>query len=316
MEFLGLRRRHIVLGGFVLLAACQGNMGSTPPVAPAGGYTPNSQSAAATRGESVNATSTETLSPSTAQLVFPPVGGFELTIQLHNPSPSPWPSPSSAARRGKNHATAPAPTLTPSPSPSPSIQPVASPRVSGKKKNGFGKSPVGSQHFIDLTLTVYPDGAPDAPTAEPSAVPLLLRHALVRGDIHSQDAFTLPSLSGVSFTLAKREQVAGRAFSIAVFEEHKHKKHSQIAADLNGSMDASGVVRTTSSSKAMLFEADHRYAIILYAEDLAPVAPAAAPRPSGQNGAAPMGGAPVTGGSPVPSPGLSAAGLQGATMIR
>jgi hypothetical protein len=317
MGFLGLRRRQIALCGFVFLVACQGNMGSTPPVAPAGGYTPSNQSAAAVREQSVNATSTVTLSPNTEQLVFPPVGGFELTIQLHSPSPTPVPSPSIASRRGKKKAATSVPTImptvVPSPSPSPSVQPVASPSRTGKKKKGFGKASAGSQHFVDLTLTVYPNSAPGAPTAEPSAVPVLVRNALVRGEVHSQDALTLPSLGVVSFTLAKREQAPGRAFSIAVFEERKHRKNFQIAADVNSSADANGVVRVASSSKAILFEANHRYSIILYAEDLAPVAPPVAPpRPTGfQNGAAPS-----PGGSAVPSPGLSAGGLQGAILIR
>jgi hypothetical protein len=316
MGFLGLHRRHIALGCVLFLAACQGNMGTTPPVAPAAGYTPSNQSAAAVRGQSVNATATVTLSPTTAQLVFPVVGGFGLTIQLHSPSPSPVPSPSLVSRRGKKKAAIPRPMLVPSPSPSPSplpsVQASASPGPSGKKKKTFAKSPAVSQHFVDLTLTVYPDSAPDAPTAEPSTAPVLVRHAIVRGDIRSQDVLTLPSLGVLSFTLAKREEAAGRAFSIAVFEAHKHRKNSQIAADINVSADANGIVHAANIPKTITLEADHRYAIILYADDLAPVAAPVAPKPTGAQGAA----TPTSAYSLAPSPGLSNAALQGATLIR
>jgi hypothetical protein len=137
----------------------------------------------------------------------------------------------------------------------------------------------------------------------------------MRGDLHAQDALTLPSLDVLSFTLAKREQVPGRAFSIAVFEERKHRKTSQLAADVNGTADQNGVVRVASSSKALAFAADHHYAIILYAEDLAPTPAPVVPTPSGMPSTFPSASA-SPGPSPSPSSGFGNAPLQGGTLIR
>jgi hypothetical protein len=275
MEFLRLRFRYIMaLVCMVFPAACQGNMGSTPPVQPGGQYKPGGQMGAlSAMRQSVSANASVTLSPDTVVVNFPPVASFGIVLQLHSPSPTPTPVPT--AVHGRKFTKRP---LRASPSPSPvatvalSPSPVASASLSGRKRKGSGMAAV-STHLADLVLTVYPDDAPNAPTAPPSMPPILIRHALLRGEVHAQDAFTLPSLNAVSFILAKREQLAERVFTVAVIEEHKHKRTEQLAFDMNATMDAGGVVRSTLTSPALQFAANHRYVFVLYAEDLAPAVP-------------------------------------------
>jgi hypothetical protein len=283
MEFLRPRFRYIMaLVCMVLPAACQGNMGTTPPVQPGGQYTPGGQMGAlSAMRQSVSANASVTLAPDTVAVNFPPVAGFGIVLQLHSPSPTPTPIPTAMHMHRKFMRKKPSPSpvatvaLSPSPVASASLEPAP-----GRKRKGSGTAAV-STHLADLVLTVYPDDAPNAPTAPPSMPPILIRHALLRGEVHAQDAFTLPSLNALSFILAKREQLAERAFTVAVIEEHKHKKIEQLAVDMNATMDAGGVVRSALTSPVLRFAANHRYVFVLYAEDLAPPVPQVKTVPSG-----------------------------------
>jgi hypothetical protein len=212
-----------------------------------------------------------------------------------SPSPSPVPSPSPSAEV----------LFSPSPSVSESLAATAQP---GRKK----KHADASSHQVELTFTVYPDSAPGAPTSAPSMPPILVRHALLQGNLHAQDPITLPSLRSLVFTLAKREQITGRGFTVAVIEERKHRKTAQVAFDINATMDADGVVRSERSSPPLVLEAEHRYAFILYADDPGPgatPAPLSSFEPSpgtsvGAQSTSSPASSPVPRSSPSPAKGL------------
>jgi hypothetical protein len=305
-----LHRGRVLIGSILFLAACQGNM-ATPPVTPQGQYAPGGQlgAASAIRGQSVSAAATATLEPDTPALDFPPIAGFGLIVQLHSPSPTPTPRSAAAASRlarKKNPHGAPSPAPTPTVTPSPEVTASPSPTITAPPPNRkhHGGAPVVPTHQVSLTFTVYPEAAPPAPTAPPSTQPVLQRRPLLLGNLHAEDAVTLPSLSALSFTLAKREQLAGRGFTVAIFEERKHRKVAQIAFDKDAVMSAAGVVRSALSSLPIPLEADHRYAFVLYADEPAPIAasalPAVTPAPTGL--------------SPTPSPSSLGGVFSGSTL--
>jgi hypothetical protein len=115
--------------------------------------------------------------------------------------------------------------------------------------------------------------------------PLPVRHAVLRAEIQSQGPMTIPSLDSLLFTLPATELVTGRGFSVLVLEQGKHKRETVLLSDTNATLDTTNnVIHTSAGLGPIVLQANHRYAAVLYADDLIvtpPPIPSGAPRPYG-----------------------------------
>ncbi len=298
-----------------LLAACQGNVGSSYPSASLPQLSPNpgQNYSSAQRQSRTIAANTNVRSDDDA-LDFPVVDGFGLRLVLREggaftPAPLGTGSPSSpgpggtAASRTALGAQTPAPSASapsaPAPSPSASVSPSASARPGGAAGTGTPKpaasaTPVPAK--AELKLTTYPDNAPELP----ATAGLAPRRALVRGYLVLQRDVTVLGPGAFEFVLPPAERPAGRAFTIAVYESLKHGKLKLLAQDPDAALAAERVRGAAASEGPMLLHRGRGYVAILYASDVAPL--------TGQT-QAPQFGQPQGGFTPPPgqaSPGAPA----------
>lgn len=297
MIFSRLVRTSVVVGA-AALAACQGNVGngglSIPQAAPYGNpQGPGGAPAAASRQHTLDGA--VTLAPGTNEIPLPAVDGFAIALELGTPPPSVAPSAavsaSPAARRGTSRASllgqpAEAATLAPSspplPAPSPSPTPQASTPAGGASQapaaaaSGTVASPspgASAAAKIATKTTVYPNGAPGAPTpkATGDVQTFVKRTAIVRGYVQAAAPISLYGLGAIRFTIPADEAKPGRGFTVAVFEAGR-KHHEALVASDAGATFANGVVSATQTDPLVLKKTTG-YLILLYGDEL-PATPA------------------------------------------
>lgn len=307
MRFFRFRGKQAAFALAVLVTACQGSMGTTPPVTslPAqnaqGGAGQTTQSAV--QGQTVSAGATVTLAPDLASLNFPSIGGFSLSVALHSPSPTP--SAHTLSKKASKKRSA---------SPSPSPTPLPSPAVTST--SALSAKP----YTVDLSLTTYPNGAPSAPTPLPSESALPVRHALVRAELQARGDLTLPSLDAFSFVVPKAESASEHNFSIAVFELLKRKKTSLLIASTHASLGTDGSVHTNGMTQPIALNANRRYAVVLYGDYV--LVGLTAPASFAPNGSFAPGVTPswspgaVLSAAPLASPAYGAPPIGGGILVR
>jgi hypothetical protein len=279
----------------VALAACQGSIGSTPPVAaPQVGANPQGQVAGvggpgASRAKT--AEGTVKYSKDMAAISFPIAEGYGARVVIAS-SPSPSASPSSSAKA--SGGASPSASVSASASASASASPSVSP--SGKTTPSPQPTKKASVPLITLKLSVYPEDVPLGPTPDPEAspepTPIQDRSAIVRAYFKAPGALKLPSLDAVKFTVPLDEIVTGRGFSIAFYMIPDKMAVSQplLGGHKDGTMriayttaaivDAkTGVIEAGPGFDPITISANTAYAAVLYGDPEA----IAGPGPNGQN---------------------------------
>ncbi len=278
-----LRKIAYVMAGAAALgiAACSGNLGTGSGLPAPPGYAVSPSAVAANVSREHTTAGVITLTKDETTLKFPASTGFGLEIDLGTPGPK--------ATGGAPHAVKGLPTPSPSPSPSPSASPA------GKGKPTPAPTPSGPK--IDTKVTVFPQDAPAAPTPEPTGEvqSFAQRVPIVRGYMMSQTEIKLSSLAAIRFILPKDERPDGRGFSIALFEQHKHRKYGLVGWEPEATID-DGDVSAADATTPVTLKKKMGYVIVLYGDDLEPT-----PVPRGQY--APPGNNPFVTPQPSGMPG-------------
>lgn len=311
-------RPYAWLSAFALLAACQGNVGSSYPSASLPQLSPNpGQYGAAALRQSRSVTANAQVKADDPSIEFPAVDGFGLSLILRDGvggTASPGPAASGATPRGSGAPASappapsatpgPARSATPSPASSATLSPAPSASASGAPPKGATPSPSPASTTpgvkVEAKLTTFPDGAPELTAAAGSAP----RRALVKGYVVAQRDLAVRGPSAFEFILPPNERTGDRGFTIAVYESLKRNRLKLIAQDPGGVLAGERVRSGADPSAApLLLHRGRGYIAILYASDLVPT-----PAPPGTfpNGGAGGRFSPVPG--TLPSPGGSPPG--------
>jgi hypothetical protein len=308
-------KRAAFVGLAILLAACQGSIGSTPPVsapaipANAQGAVPGVGGPGASRAKTSEAA--VKYSKDLAAVSFPVTEGYGLQIVL-NPAASPSASPlkgQPVASASASASAAASGAASAEPSPSASAAPSAAPSASPKGK----KSPAPA---IAVKLSVYPDLVQVAPTpdidtdASPAPTPLADRPAIVRGYFKSPVTLSASSLDAFRFTVPQDELGGKRGFTIALFAvpEKNQTAHAlfggqkelstRIAFTTAAVVDPDGTIHAGIKGDAITISAGQGYTAVLYGDLRAVAAPAGAVSSFGSPSALPFGASPGASGQP------------------
>ena len=287
----------------VSIAACSGGMGTGTGLPAPPGYNPTPSAAAAAILREHTTAGAIYLEKDVAELKFPASAGFGFSLDLGEPGAQP-----TGAAHAKPTAS-PSPSPSTAPSPGPSVSPTAAAKSKAKSKPTPAPTPSGPR--IDTKVTVFPQDAPSAPTPEPTGdtQSFAQRVPVVRSYMMSQTELKLSSLSAVHFKLPKDERPEGRGFTIAVFEQHKHRKYGLIAWEPQATLEGDSVTVDEASTPITL-KKKMGYVFVLYGDGLEPTPvprsysspganPFVTPQPSGRPGFGSPFGAPTPyGGQP------------------
>jgi hypothetical protein len=282
-----LRRLAYVLAAVASLAiaACSGGAGTGTGLPAPPGYNPTPSAAAAAIVREHTTGGVIYLTKDLDALKFPASTGFGFALDLGTPAPKSSAGPTAG------------PTSTPSPTPSLSPSPSPSSTTSGKGKAKASPSPPPGPK-IETKVTVFPQDAPEPPTPEPTGnvQSFAERIPVVRGYLNSQTDLKLTSLGAAHFKLPKDERPEGRGFTIALFEEHKHRKYTLIAWEPEATLDGD-TVSVEDATKPIALKKKVGYFFMLYGDDLEPT-----PVPKGYS---PQGNNPFATAMPSVRPGYS-----------
>jgi hypothetical protein len=305
-------RSFACLAALVLLAGCQGNVGSSYPSASLPQLSPNpGQYPGGGLRQSRSVAANSSLKAEDDGLDFPAVDGFGLRLVLREsaaPSPlpaaggaTPSPAPSAATggpRSGVGAFARPSASLEPAASPVPgSPAPAAS--AAAPRSPSPAPSASGAAAKAELKLTTYPENAPDLP-ATAGVAP---RRALARGYLVVQRDLTIAGPGAFEFVLPPAERTAERAFTIALYESLKRNRLKLVAQDAAAALLGDRVRGGAAGGQApLLLRRGRGYAAILYAADAAPAALPAAAGGGATPAPNPSGTAAVSGSQPQASP--------------
>jgi hypothetical protein len=242
------------------VAACSGSMGGGSSLPAPQGYNPTPNSAAAAILREHTTAGAIYLAKDLTELDFPSSTGFGFAIDLGTPKPKTALTAGGSASKASS--------VTPAPSPSPAPSPTASATV---KKSGATPSPEPSGPKIDTHVTIFPQDAPVAPTPAPTGdvQSFATRVAIMRGTMMSSIDLKICSLSCVRFKLPKDERPEGRDYTVAIFEQHKHRKFSLVAWDSDATLEGD-TVTVEGATKEITLKKKQGYIFVLYGDDLEP----------------------------------------------
>jgi hypothetical protein len=256
------------------IAACSGGAGTGTGLPAPPGYNPTPNAAAAQTIQEHTTAGAIYLTKDVDELKFPASTGFGFTIDLGATAPTPVPS--------GFHAK---PTAAPSPSPSASPAPrtTDTPAPKGKRSKPT-PDPTPSGPKIDTKVTVFPMDAPAAPTPEATGAvrSFAQRVPVVRTYLLSATTLKLYSLAAVHFKLPKDERPEGRGFTIAVFEQHKHRKYGLVAWEPEATVEGD-TVSVSDATEPLTLKKKMGYVFVLYGDDLEPTPVPHNYAPPGQN---------------------------------
>ena len=251
----------------LIVAACQGNLGSGPglPQGPQPGVTPGG--AGATYPQQSRAQTLEGavyLTKDLDSIPLPTVGGFSVEINLTPASPTPAASGSAAQRQPLSAAKLGTPTPGPSTTPTPQPTPI----VAGHGTPKPSPSPAGTK--IETKVTIYPDDAPAAPTpqATGNVQTFFQRRAVVRAYLMPHGDVTLPSLAAAQFTIPSSEQTTGRGWTVALYVNSKHRKEKLLVSDPEAEL-SDDVVSAHDGGDPIKLTKNTGYVVLLFGDALA-----------------------------------------------
>jgi len=327
---LNLVRGLACAGSFsmvVAIAACQGNIGGgsglSIPQAPSYNQPAGPQSAAGPTRERV-LDGAVYLGPKLNEVPLPQLGGFAIAIELGTPGPAPSPSlvGGSARPTGLTPAAAaialrPAAVASPAPPTSPPASPssaASSPALAGSapasataSADGSAPPPTASRApspapsavppKITTKTVIYPDNAPAPPTPIPTGEVQVFtkRTAIVRGYLQSETEISLYGLAAVHFTVPANELLPKRGFTIALYENGKHRHDRLIAYDTSPTVATSIV--SSAQTDPLILKKGVGYLLLLYGDETPPTPAPAQVAP----------GYPSPGNNPFPMPSGSGA---------
>jgi len=91
----------------------------------------------------------------------------------------------------------------------------------------------------------------------------------MRGTMMSSIDLKICSLSCVRFKLPKDERPEGRDYTVAIFEQHKHRKFSLVAWDSDATLEGD-TVTVEGATKEITLKKKQGYIFVLYGDDLEP----------------------------------------------
>ena len=258
------------------------------------------------------------------EVPLPTLAGFSIAIELGTPAPASSATPAASVALTATAGTkVPGPGRIPSPVAAPAASVTPSASAAGSPAGGpISAAPIGSASpassaspgasaapaaspapakgaaaagptpgpKIATKTTIYPDDAPAAPTPVPTGEVQTFTHrtAIVRGYLQPETDLSLYGLGAIRFTIPSTELLPRRGFTIAVYENGKHRHERLIAYDTEPTV-ASAVI-ASGATDPLVLKKGIGYLLLLYGDDTAPTPAPVAP------------GYPSPGNNPFPTP--------------